>query len=97
MSASALYRETLEFRIRFITQGFSGMYRWNKEAWMNIMIFKDWLISFTFGMGGKFARQQQPDKKAWLLLDNSSTHVAWEGVIVKAWNANQLTAKGFEL
>ncbi len=34
--------------------------------------------------------------EAWPLLENSSTHVAWEGVIVKTWNVNNLSAKGFE-
>lgn len=78
-------------------KGFPIMYRWNKRAWMNGTVFKDWLTSFNVEMRKKFARQHETDKKAWLILDNSSTHVGWDGVTVKTWDAEGLKAKGLEL
>jgi len=50
-------------------------------AWMNTLVFKDWLTNFNQQMKKKFAEMGRTENAyAWLLLDYSSTHAGWEGV-----------------
>jgi hypothetical protein len=49
------------------------LYRANKKAWNNRELFKEYVNWFNRKMMGNYGTQRD-HKKAWLLLDNSSTH-----------------------
>ena len=54
------------------------IYEYNKTVWMDGQIFARWINTLNNKQRRKFAGH---DKKAWLLLDNSSTHVLPEGAV----------------
>jgi hypothetical protein len=72
------------------------IYEYNKSAWMDGEIFARWIIAFNNKQKRKFQVAGQ-DKKAWLLLDNSSTHVLPEGVEQCIWEVDGFKLRGFQM
>jgi hypothetical protein len=70
------------------------LYEHNKKAWMDGRIFSKWISLFD--------RLQQrrlfaTERRALLLLDNSSTHVIPEGCVACTWEVSGFKFRGFKM
>ena len=68
-------------------------YEYNKTAWMDGKIFSRWAHEFNRMQIRKFGRES--DMKAWLLLDNSSTHVLPDNATETVWDVDGFKLRGF--
>ena len=68
-------------------------YTSNKSAWMERVIFEEHIAEFNNELKAR-------GKKAWLLMDNSSTHSMPQDATLPPggmWEANGLRPRGFQL
>jgi hypothetical protein len=70
-------------------------YEYNKTAWMDGQIFSRWAQEFNRLQMRKFGRESE--EKAWLLLDNSSTHILPDKAVECIWEADGFKLRGFKM